>query len=207
MTLDAHIAEFRNICNFLAILNSPVAEDDQLLQFIRSLSFHRDLATRVKFNMTMDEAIKAVQTRAANNSIHDLIVPRTPRNKQIFGGHANNLSITPGTPTQGEDDDLLAALEDGEFDYLIGDNDDEDNDDSLNAIGSGGRGGGRGRGRGGRGAGRGGRGAGRGTRSTMSAQQLEWFKDQKCIQGGQAGHFKRDCPNKTAKAVTFPAGG
>ncbi len=130
MTLDAHIAEFQNMVHFLAILNSPVSKDDQLLQFIRSLSFHRDLATRVKFDMTRDQAIKAMQTRAVNNSIHDLIVPRNPRNKHTYGNTLNNLSLN--TPTEGEDDELLAALEAGDFDYLNGDDDDEENDDSLN---------------------------------------------------------------------------
>jgi hypothetical protein len=76
MTLDAHIAEFQNHVHFLAILNSPISKDDQLLQFIRSLTKHRDLATRVKFNMKRDEAIQAVQARSANNSVHDLVVPR-----------------------------------------------------------------------------------------------------------------------------------
>jgi hypothetical protein len=76
MTLDAHITEFQNHVHYLAILDSPISKDDQLLQFIRSLTKHRDLATRVKFHMTMDEAIQAVQARAANNSVHELVVQR-----------------------------------------------------------------------------------------------------------------------------------
>jgi hypothetical protein len=179
MTLDAHIADFQNHVHYLTILDIPISKDDQLLQFIRSLTKHRDLATRVKFHMTMDEAIQTVQARAANNFVHDLVVPR---NHPCYDGKQNgpslnNLSLN--TPSQKEDEELLNALEAGDFDHLLDENEDED--DTLNAIGSGGRGGGRGCGRGSRGGGRE-RGAGRGAaRPTMTAQQLEWLKAQKCI--------------------------
>ncbi len=94
MDLNAHIANFQNHLHYLAILDSPLSKDDQILHFIRSLN-RRDLATRVKFDMTIDEAIRAVQNRAANNSIHDLVVPRTHGRT---GGHKqgpylNNLNL------------------------------------------------------------------------------------------------------------------
>jgi hypothetical protein len=94
MNLDAHIANFQNHLHYLAILDSPLSKDDQILHFIRSLK-RWDLATRVKFDMTIDEAIRAVQNRAANNSIHDLFVPRT---QGRTGGHRqganlNNLNL------------------------------------------------------------------------------------------------------------------
>jgi hypothetical protein len=77
MTLDAHIANFATHIHFLDMLGSPISRQDQLLHFIRSLN-QRQLATRVKFDMTLLEAIEAVQTRAANNLIHDLVTPRNP---------------------------------------------------------------------------------------------------------------------------------
>jgi hypothetical protein len=192
MTLDAHIAEFQIHVHYLDILDSPLSKDDQLLQFIRSLK-HRDLATRIKFDMTMEQAIKAVHTRAASSfdpSIHDPVVPcNHPRHDGKRNGPSlNNLNVND------EEEELLNALEDGEFEYLLDDN--EDDDDTLNAIGSGCHGGVRGRDRGGRGGGRG-RGAGRGTgRPTMTPQQLEWYKAQSASNVDSLGTSNEIAPTK-----------
>jgi uncharacterized membrane protein YgcG len=136
--------------------------------------------------MTLLQAIEAVQTRAANNSIHDLVIPRNPprqgpsTNRIGTGLHEMNLN----------DDEDDNDEEDNEEPY----DDYDDNDDSLNAIRSGPSRGGRGgrTSRGGRGGG--GRTGGRSGGRTLTPQQLEWFREQKCIQCGQSGHFKRDCP-------------
>jgi hypothetical protein len=190
MTLDAHIANFATHIHFLDMLESPISRQDQLLHFIRSLN-NRQLATRVKFDMELLDAIEAVQTRAANNSIHDLVIPRNPSRNgpppRTLASGLNEMNI---------DADEEAEEEEEEEEY-------QDDDDTLNAM-QGGRGtqmrgksGGRTPARGGRG-GRGGRSAGRGSGGqSLSPQQLEWFRSSKCIQCGQDGHFKRDCPQAT----------
>jgi hypothetical protein len=97
MELDAHIANIQNHLHYLTILDSPLSKDDQILHFIRSLN-KRDFATRVKFDITMDEAIRAVQNRVANNSIHDLVVLRNPRGHQQ-SPPLNTTSISTTTRT------------------------------------------------------------------------------------------------------------
>jgi hypothetical protein len=190
MTLDAHIANFAMHIHFLDMLESPISRQDQLLHFIPSLN-HRQLATRVKFDMTLLEAIEAVQTRAANNSIHDLVIPRNPPRS---GSQPRTLAT--GLNEMNINDDEAEEEEDEEDDY-------NDDDDTLNAMQGGRgtqmRGGRRGRtpARGGHGR-RGGRGTGFGSGGqSLSPQQLEWFRNNKYIQCGQEGHYKRDCPQAT----------
>ena len=70
MDLDAHIANFQIHLHYLTILQSPLATDDQIVHFIRSLN-KRDLATRVKFNMAMNDAIRPVPDLPANHLYPD----------------------------------------------------------------------------------------------------------------------------------------
>jgi hypothetical protein len=91
MTLNAHIASFATHIHFLDMLESPISRQDQLLHFIRSLN-SRQLATRVKFDMNLLQVIEAVQTRAANNSIHDLVIPRNPKS----GGPSGSRGLAAG---------------------------------------------------------------------------------------------------------------
>jgi hypothetical protein len=100
MTLDAHIANFATHIHFLDMLESPISRQDQLMHYIRSLH-HRQLATRVKFDTTLLEAIEAVQTRAANSSIHNLVIPRNPPRS---GSQPRTLATGLDVMTINEDD-------------------------------------------------------------------------------------------------------
>jgi hypothetical protein len=121
MTMDAHIANFATHIHFLDMLESPISRQDQLLHFIQSLN-HRQVATRVKFDMTLLKAIEAVQTCAANNSIHDLVILRNPPHSG-----SQPRTLVTGLNEMNIYDDEADEEKDEEDDY-------NEDDDTLNAM-------------------------------------------------------------------------
>jgi hypothetical protein len=203
------------------MLESPLSQQDQILQFIRSLN-SRQLATRVKFDMTLLEAIKAVQTRATKPFSHDHVTPRNlGQSSRRLTAVLNELNLDK-EEGNGDDEDLYYDAKE------------EDEENTLNAIRraiSQGNHGGRGDRTGGvHGSNRSSKEqqlqvahdrqvqttindeakfartqkltsrqatAARSRGYVMTPQQLEWFRNRRCITCGQEGHVKRDCSSRS----------
>jgi hypothetical protein len=210
ISLNAHILIFATQIHFLDMLESPLSQQDQIIQFIRSLN-SRQLATRVTFDMTLLEAIKAVQTRATTPFRHDFTPRNLGQSSRRLTAVLNELNLDK-EEGNGDDEDLYYDAKD------------EDEENTLNATR--------------RATSQGNRidmysrinqsrlnkenhGASKEERQSMTpkllewchkrninswkaspkrvftAQQHEWYRNKKCINCGQDGHFKRDCRDRS----------
>ena len=185
ISLNAHILIFATQIHFLDMLESPLSQQDQIIQFIRSLN-SRQLATRVKFDMTLLEAIKAVQRRATKPFRHDFTPHNRGQSSRRLTAVLNELNLDK-EEGNGDDEDLYYDAKE------------EDEENTLNAI---------------RRAISQGNHGGQGDRTgdvhgskhssreqrrgyIMTPQQQEWYRNKKCITCGQEGHFKRNCSSQS----------
>jgi hypothetical protein len=177
-SLNAHILIFATKIHFLDMLNSPLSQPDQITQFSRSLN-SRQLTTQVKSDMTLLQAIQAVQRRAPHPvySRRDFTSRNHGHSSRQLTAVLNELNLDKG---EGNDDDLYydAKEEDEEntrnairatSQGIGGDMTNRSNQARLNHESI------------------------RSAKRAFNAQQYEWYRNKKCIRCGQDGHFKRDC--------------